>query len=229
MSAQPIIVMSSGGKDSLFMLERLRADPTWDVRALVTTINETNGRVAMHGTPESLIRAQAEALNMPIRLIGLPENCDNAEYEARLSEGLVGYRREGIAHVACGDLFLADIRQWREALFSRLGWQPVFPIWQEPTGRLAGRLIDDGWELTLTCVDTQMLPKHFLGRRFDRSLLAELPSGVDPCGENGEFHSFVHHGPGFSRPVDGVPGKTVLVHGRYAMLGLRPNPASLKG
>ena len=222
MSAQPIIVMSSGGKDSLFMLQRLRADPTWEVCALVTTINETNGRVAMHGTPETLIRAQAESLGVPITLIGLPEDCDNAEYERRLTEGLAGYLRQDIAHVGCGDLFLHDIRQWREALFSRLGWQPVFPIWHEPTDRLARRLVDDGWKLTLTCVDTEKLPEHFLGRRFNHDLLDELPSHVDPCGENGEFHSFVHFGPGFSHPVDVVPGKTVRVHDRYAMLELRP-------
>ena len=204
------------------MLERLRADPAWEVCALVTTINETNGRVAMHGTPEALIRAQAEALNIPISLIGLPENCDNAEYEARLAGGLAGYGRQGIAHVACGDLFLEDIRQWREALFSRLGWQVIFPIWQEPTDKLARQLVDDGWKLTLTCIDTEKLPEHFLGRRFDHDLLEELPSGVDPCGEKGEFHSFVHDGPGFSHSVDGVPGKTVRVHDRYAMLELQP-------
>ncbi len=202
------------------MLQRLREDPAWDVRALLTTVNESNGRVAMHGTPDELIRAQAEALGVPLTLVGLPENCDNKEYEKRLEAGLQPFCDQGIEHVACGDLFLADIRQWREALFSRLGWQPVFPLWQEPTDRLTQRMVQDGWQLTITCVDTQALPSQFLGRRFDQALLADLPSEVDPCGENGEFHSFVHGGPGFKRPVPFATGRTVMTHGRFAMLEL---------
>ena len=220
MSAQPIIVLSSGGKDSLFMLERLRADPAWEVQGLLTTVNETNGRVAMHGNSESLVRAQASSLGLAIDLVGLPEDCDNQVYELRLAHALDRHRQQGVGHVACGDLFLEDIRQWREALFERLGWQPVFPIWGEPTDRLARRMIEDGWQITLACVDTERLPESLLGRRFDSSLLAELPEGVDPCGENGEFHTFVHGGPGFSRPIAVRSGRVVVVHERFAMLDL---------
>ena len=202
------------------MLERLQSDPRWEVSALVTTVNETNGRVAMHGTPESLIRAQAQSLGVPLSLVGLPENCDNAEYEKRLADGLAPFRERGINHVACGDLFLADIRQWREALFERLGWRPVFPIWHESTDHLALELIDKGWALTLTCVDTHKLPKDLLGRRFDKAFLESLPDDVDPCGENGEFHTFVHDGPPFVRPLTFTTGRVVVTHGRYAMLEL---------
>lgn len=202
------------------MLERLRADPAWRVESLISTVNETNGRVAMHGTPEALIRAQAESLGVPLELIGLPEDCDNAEYERRLKQGLEPFHSAGVAHVACGDLFLADIRQWREDLFSRLGWQPVFPIWHEPTDQLARRLMDQGWCLTITCVDTHKLPESFLGRAFDPSFLSELPEGVDPCGENGEFHSFVHDGPGFAHPIAFSTGRVVTTHDRFAMLEL---------
>ena len=216
----PVVVLSSGGKDSLVMFDRLRADPLWEVGAIVTTVNETNDRVAMHGTPASLIREQAASLGVALTLVGLPENCSNDEYEKRLAEGLAPFHQRGAAHVACGDLFLADIRQWREALFERLDWQPVFPLWQEPTDRLAQRLIAEGWALTITCVDTQKLPEDFLGRRFDRAFLDELPDGVDPCGENGEFHSFVHDGPPFARPVSFTTGRVVVSHGRYAMLDL---------
>ncbi len=205
------------------MLERLRADPAWDVRGLLTTVNETNGRVAMHGTSEALIRAQAESLGLPIDLVGLPENCNNQVYEQRLAEALSHHRRQGIDHVACGDLFLKDIRQWREALFERLGLQPIFPIWGEPTDRLARQMVEDGWLTTLTCIDSDKLPERFLGRRFDASFLEDLPRGVDPCGENGEFHSFVHGGPGFSRPIGIRPGRTVWVHDRFAMLDLYPS------
>jgi uncharacterized protein (TIGR00290 family) len=216
----PVVVLSSGGKDSLFMLERLRQDPAWRVQTLLTTINETNGRVAMHGTPEDLIRAQAESLDVPQTLVALPDNCDNTEYEKRLAAGLRPFRHQGVEHVACGDLFLADIRLWREALFKRLGWGSVFPLWQEPTDQLAQSLIEQGWQLTITCVDTQVLPVEFLGRRFDQELLTDLPPAVDPCGENGEFHSFVHDGPGFSRQLSFSTGKTVMTHGRFAMLEL---------
>jgi uncharacterized protein (TIGR00290 family) len=217
-----VVVLSSGGKDSLLMTQRLLADPSWEVHALLTTVNQTNGRVAMHGTPDALIRAQAESVGLPLTIVGLPENCDNVEYERRLAAGLEPFREEGVAHVACGDLFLADIRQWREALFQRLGWEPVFPLWQEPTARLAAHILADGWALTVTCVDTEKLPRAFLGRRFDQSFLDELPAGVDPCGENGEFHSFVHDGPPFSRPIRFGTGRVVVTHERYAMIDLEP-------
>ncbi len=202
------------------MLDRLRADPAWDVVGLVTTVNETNGRVAMHGTPPELLRAQADALDLPLTVIGLPEGCDNETYEMRLAEGLRPFQQRGVAHVGCGDLFLADIRDYRESLFERLGWQPEFPLWLEPTERLAGELIEQGWQLTVTCVDTEQLPRSFLGRRFDQSLLDDLPEGVDPCGENGEFHSFVHGGPGFASSLSFDTGRTVVTHGRFAMLEL---------
>ncbi len=214
------MVLSSGGKDSLLMFHRLCADPRWRVEALLTTVNERNGRVALHGTPQTLLRAQAEALGVRPAEVPLPEDCDNAGYEQRLAVGLDPFRERGIQHVACGDLFLADIRQWREALFERLGFKPLFPLWQQPTDRLAGELIDEGWALTVTCVDTQALPERFLGRRFDRAFLDELPEGVDPCGENGEFHTFVHAGPPFAHPLEFATGGVVVAHGRYAMLEL---------
>lgn len=217
-----MVALSSGGKDSLLMFDHLRADPRWEVGALLTTVNERNGRVAMHGTPETLIRAQADALGVDLVTVGLPENCDNAEYERRLAAGLSPMRDKGIECVACGDLFLADIRQWREALFERLGWQSIFPLWQLPTDRLAEQLISDGWALTVTCVDTQKLPERFLGCRYDRTLLDALPADVDPCGEHGEFHTFVHDGPPFSHSLGFTTGRVVVTHGRFAMLELLP-------
>lgn len=202
------------------MLERLRGDAAWRVEALVTTLNESNGRVAMHGTPQVLIRAQADSLGLPLTTIGLSEGCDNAEYEQRLAEGLTPYRQQGISHVACGDLFLDDIRQWREALFERIGWQGIFPLWKESTDRLSRYLIEQSWALTVTCVDLEKLSDRFLGRPYDQAFIDDLPETVDPCGENGEFHTFVHDGPGFVRPVEFSTGRTVVTHGRFAMLEL---------
>lgn len=217
-----IVVLSSGGKDSLYMLDTLRSDPAWRVEGLVTTVNEANRRVAMHGTAETLLRAQAESLGLPLTVIGLPEHCDNAEYEHRLAEGLAPFHRAGIEHVACGDLFLSDIRRWREQSFEAMGWQPVFPIWDTPTDVLARRLVASPWRVVISCIDTRHLPESLLGSQLDEEILETLPAGVDPCGENGEFHSFVCNGPGFDRPIDVVTGERVLVHERYLMIDLRP-------
>lgn len=202
------------------MLETLRSDPAWRVEALVTTVNETNGRVAMHGTPESLLRAQAKSLGLPLTVIGLPENCDNHEYETRLAEGLAPFREAGIEHIACGDLFLDDIRQWRESSFQAMDWRPIFPIWGTPTSELVRELLAVPWQLVITCIDTQALPESLLGRFLDQELVNSLPSNVDPCGENGEYHSFVCNGPGFEHSIEVVQGRRVLAHERYLMLDL---------
>ena len=220
----PILALSSGGKDSIYMVDRLLGDPAWRIVSLVTTINERNGRVAMHGTSRELIMAQSDAIGLPLSLVPLPEDGDNATYEQRLAAEFKQWRKQGVRHVACGDLFLADIRQWREALFARLGFEPVFPLWQEATPAMARDLIARGFRARLSCVDTHLLDQNFLGRELDQDLLADLPDGVDPCGENGEFHSFVHDGPIFTSPLNISTGQTVLTHNRYAMLELLRSP-----
>lgn len=204
------------------MVETLRRDPAWRIKALVTTVNEANGRVAMHGTPKNLLQAQADALGLPLIVIGLPENCDNRTYETRLADGLRPFRQLGIETIACGDLFLEEIRHWREDSFRGMGWKVVFPIWQTPTGELARQLIREPWRVVITCIDTEVLPERFLGARLDAELLEWLPEGVHPCGENGEFHTFVCNGPGFENAIDVVPGRRVLAHDRYLMLDLEP-------
>lgn len=204
------------------MLEVLRRDPGWCVKALVTTVNETNGRVAMHGTSGSLLCRQAESLGLPLIVIGLPENCDNREYEKRLAKGLRPLRERGVDSIACGDLFLEDIRAWREASFRGMGWNPFFPIWHTPTGTLARDLVDGSWRVVVTCIDTQALPESFLGKCIDAEFLKALPAGVDPCGEHGEFHTFVCDGPGFAEAVDTRPGRRMLAHQRYLTMDLQP-------
>jgi len=218
----PIVALSSGGKDSLFMLEVLRRDPAWRVEGLLTTVNETTGRVAMHGTSEALLRAQAESLDLPLTVVGLPENCDNCEYERRLLEGLRSFGERGVDTVACGDLFLDDIRKWRVASFQGMGFRPIFPIWHTPTDRLAREIADGQWRVVVTCVDTHVLPEALLGERIDAKFLNALPPAVDPCGENGEFHTFVCQGPGFSVPIETRGRRRVLVHDRYLTLDLEP-------
>ncbi len=202
------------------MVNRLRCDPAWRVEALVTTVNEANGRVAMHGTSDGLLRRQAKSLGLELVVIGLPENCDNCEYEKRLAEGLQPFLARDIDTVACGDLLLEDIRHWREQSFRGMGWEVVFPIWGTPTDELAQTLTRAPWDIVLTCIDTQRLPEGLLGARLDADLIKRLPKHVDPCGENGEFHTFVCNGPGFTAPIEVIPGHRVLSHGRFLMLDL---------
>lgn len=203
------------------MIETLRRDPAWRIEALVTTVNETNGRVAMHGTPRTLLQAQADALGLPLSVVGLPEGCDNRGYEHRLAQALRTFRSRGVETIACGDLFLEDIRQWREASFAGMGWEVVFPIWGTPTDQLARRLVRKPWRVVVTCIDTHVLPGRFLGATMDARFLDDLPEGVDPCGENGEFHTFVCNAPAFEAEIPIARGDMVLVHDRFRMIDLR--------
>lgn len=202
------------------MLDTLRRDPAWRVEALITTVNEANGRVAMHGTSDALLRKQAESLGLALTVIGLPENCDNREYERRMAEGLRPFLERDIDTIACGDLLLEDIRQWREQSFRRMGWEVVFPIWRMPTDELALALTRAPWQIVLTCIDKQLVPEALLGARLDSNLIERLPEQADPCGENGEFHTFVCNGPGFAEPIEVTPGRRVLSHERFLMLDL---------
>lgn len=200
----------------------LRADPRWRVEGLLTTFNEVSGRVAMHATRKTLVETQARALDLPLIPVGLPETCPNEIYEQRLAQALEPYIGRGIRDVAIGDLFLDDIRAWREVQFKRLGLTPHFPIWGRDTAQLAADLIATGWRAVISCVDSEQLDPVFLGRQWDTALLDELPDGVDPCGENGEFHTFVFDGPLLAGPIVVRPGETRVTHGRFHMLDLVP-------
>ena len=210
--------MFSGGKDSLAALMRLNDDPAWRVERLITTFNETNGRTALHGTPLALLRRQADALDLPLTEIGLPENCDNETYLTRVAQALTPLRDSGVQHVAFGDLFLADIREFREAQMAELGMTPLFPLWEADTSELAHELIDAGLRARVCCVDLQVLSADLLGRYWDLELIAELPDGVDPCGENGEFHTLVVDAPMMKESLDVAGGDTRVSHRRFCML-----------
>lgn len=213
--SQPIVLLSSGGKDSLAALYALQEDLAWKVKTLITTFNEDADRVAMHGTRRELMRAQAKTLGLSIIEINLPEGCTNEVYESRMADALRPLQDRGINHVASGDLFLTDIRDYRVSQMQSLGLEAVFPIWQRDTRELARDLIDAGCVITLTCVDAEQLDPAFLGRRMDRAFLNDLPHGVDPCGENGEFHTFVSDAPGFASPIPIAPGEQVVRDGRF--------------
>lgn len=192
----------SSGKDSAFALHRLRAAGELDICKLLVTINADAERVAMHAVRLTLLRAQAERLGVPLHLVEIPQACPNHVYEARMTEALSAALDDDVERMAFGDLFLEDVRAYREASLAGTGVAPVFPLWSEPTDRLAHEMLDAGVRAVITCVDPRVLPGEFAGRDFDEELLADLPHGVDPCGERGEFHTFVWNSPDFETPIE---------------------------
>jgi uncharacterized protein (TIGR00290 family) len=211
--AKPILLSWSGGKDSAWALHLLRQDKRYRVVGLITTINTHFGRVAMHGYREALLDAQAAAAELPLWKVPLPWPCTNEIYEQRMSELCARAVAQGIHGVAFGDLFLEDIRAYRVEKLAPTGLEPIFPCWQIPTDELAQQMIAAGVRAHLVCVNPQNFPagnaKQFAGRLFDQALLDALPASVDPCGERGEFHTFVSAAPCFSRSIDVSPGEIV--------------------
>ncbi|HEY6476499.1 MAG TPA: ATP-binding protein [Polyangia bacterium] len=203
----------SSGKDSAWSLHVLREQGDVEVVGLLTTINQTFDRVAMHAVRTELLRAQAAAAELPLWPVPIPWPCSNAEYEAAMAAAMARARGDGIDRVAFGDLFLEDVRRYREERLAPLGVVPLFPLWGTPTAALARRMIDAGLRARLTCVDPKALDARFAGREFDAALLAELPPSVDPCGERGEFHTFAHTGPMFRHPVPFRAGEVVTRDG----------------
>lgn len=199
----------SSGKDSAWTLHVLRQQGVYDILGLLTTVNTRYERVAMHAVRVELLRAQAAAAGVALWEVPIPDPCSNAEYEAAMRVVIERARGEGISAVAFGDLYLADVRAYREGQLADTGIEPLFPLWLQPTRTLAEQMIEAGVEATLTCVDPRKLSPGFAGRRFDAALLAALPAGVDPCGENGEFHTFVHAGPMFDAPIPVTVGEVV--------------------
>jgi uncharacterized protein (TIGR00290 family) len=191
----------SSGKDSAFSLHVLREAGEVEVAGLLTTVNETHGRVAMHAVRRELLIAQAEAANLPLVEVPIPYPCPNQVYESAMRKALERARLEGIEAVAFGDLFLTDVRRYREEQMKETGLTPLFPLWGRETRALAKTMLASGLRATLTCVDPRVLLPSFAGRDFDHALLEALPKGVDPCGENGEFHSFAWDGPMFRSPI----------------------------
>jgi uncharacterized protein (TIGR00290 family) len=204
-----ILVSWSSGKDSAWMLHVLKQDPAVEIGALLTTMNEAFDRVAMHAVRRRLLEEQSRASGVPLWTVPLPWPCSNEEYEARMRTAVAKAVAEGFTHAAFGDLFLEDVRRYREDRLAGSGLTPIFPIWGIPTDQLAGDMIDGGLRAVLTCVNPKHLDRSFAGRQFDRTLLADLPAGVDPCGERGEFHSFAYDGPMFNRAVAVTSGEVV--------------------
>lgn len=221
-----ILVSWSSGKDSAWMLHVLRQMHPEAVIGLLTTTNSAFDRVAMHGVRRDILEAQAAAVGLPLHVVPLPWPCSNEDYERLMGAAVAGFVRDGITHMAFGDLFLDDVRAYREARLAGSGLTPLFPLWKTTDTRtLATTMIDGGLRATLATVDPRTLDASFAGRAFDRALLADLPAIVDPCGERGEFHTCVWDGPMFRHPVPIAAGEVVIRDG-FAFADLRRAPAA---
>jgi uncharacterized protein (TIGR00290 family) len=197
----------SGGKDSAWALHVLRRDPDIDVAGLFTTVNDDVDRVAVHAVRNSLLAEQARCAGVPLHTIAIPRPCPNEHYERAMSVFLDESKKTGVTHIAFGDLFLEDIRRYRERQFAQTGMQLLFPLWGLPTGPLAREMTAAGVRAWIVCVDTRRAPREWAGRVFDDGFVRQLPEGIDPCGENGEFHTFVYAGPMLERQVAARPGE----------------------
>jgi uncharacterized protein (TIGR00290 family) len=192
----------SSGKDSAWTLHVLRQRPDLEIAGLMTTMNQVYQRVAIHAVRLELLKLQAQAVGLPLQIVDLPYPCSNAQYESAMKAFIAAAREREIECMAFGDLFLEDIRQYREAKLAGTGITPLFPLWGMPTDDLAADMISSGLRAVVTCVDPKQLPANFAGREFDEEFLSALPAGVDPCGERGEFHTFAFDGPMFTSPVN---------------------------
>jgi uncharacterized protein (TIGR00290 family) len=203
------LISWSSGKDSAWLVHTLRQKPDIELGALLTTVNESAGRVAMHAVRVELLEAQADALGLPLWKVFIPYQCSNEIYERAMADAVARAVSEGFSHVAFGDLFLEDVRRYREDKLAGSGLTPIFPLFGAHTKALAREMIAAGLRARLTCVDPKQLDRSFVGREFDAALLRDLPFSADPCGERGEFHSFAYDGPMFSRPIPIESGEVV--------------------
>ena len=207
---EKVILCWSGGKDSALTLHELRKSGKYEVVTLLTTLTRDYDRVCMHGVRSILLEQQAESLGLPLEKIFISKNASNEEYESRMREVLERYRAEGVCSVVFGDIFLEDLRKYREEKLSQVAMKGLFPIWKRDTAKLACEFINLGYEAIVTCANSNLLDSTLVGRAFDEQFLSTLPEAVDPCGENGEFHSFVSDGPIFRQQIPHTTGETVL-------------------
>ncbi|MDD5431851.1 MAG: diphthine--ammonia ligase [Candidatus Omnitrophica bacterium] len=227
MIMEKILFAWSGGKDSAMALYELKKSRDYEIVALLTTVTEDYERISMHGVRKILLEQQAEFLGLPLEKIYITKKSSNEEYEAKMKDALMRYQGMGVSSVAFGDIFLEDLKKYREGNLSKLGMKGIFPIWKRNSLELANTFIDLGFKAVITCIDSKILDKSFAGRDFDKQFLSELPANVDPCGENGEFHSFVYDGPIFSRQIQCEKGEVVLRDNRYYFCDLMPTEKSL--
>jgi uncharacterized protein (TIGR00290 family) len=219
---EKVLFSWSTGKDSALALYELQKHSEYEIVALITTVTEDYDRVSMHGVRRALLSRQASSVGLSVREIGISRNASNDDYENKMRQLLIAAQDEGVTSVVFGDIFLEDLRKYREEKLAQLGMQAVFPLWKRDTHALAADLICLGFKAIVTCVDTQVLGQEFTGRLVDQQFLKDLPEKVDPCGENGEFHTFAYDGPVFRHPIDFEVGEKVLREDRFYYCDLKP-------
>ncbi|UCE37624.1 MAG: diphthine--ammonia ligase [Thermoplasmata archaeon] len=220
--SEKVLLTWSGGKDSALALYELRNYDDYEVAALLTTITKDYDRISMHGIRSELLERQVNSLGLPLEKVFITKNTTNEEYESIMKEVLLKYHKLGVNEVVFGDIFLEDIKRYRDENLSRIGMKGVYPIWGRDTKELAHNFIDLGFSAIVTCVDSELLAGDFVGRQYDREFLSDLPDSVDPCGENGEFHTFVYKGPVFKEPISIEKGDTVIRENRFYFCELLP-------
>ena len=213
----------SGGKDSALALHELRKNGDYEIAALLTTLTRDYDRICMHGVRRSLLERQAKSLELPLETVFISKNASNDEYESKMREVLVKYQKAGVTSVVFGDVFLEELRDYREEKLSTIGMNGLFPLWEKDTAELACTFINLGFKGVVTSADSHLLDSILVGRDFDDQFLSMLPFTVDPCGENGEFHSFVHDGPLFQQPITHTPGQVVLRDNGFYYCDLVPS------
>jgi uncharacterized protein (TIGR00290 family) len=220
---EKVLVSWSGGKDSAIALYEILKNRNYQICALLTTVTEDYDRISMHGVRRILLERQVSSLGFPLEKVLISKNASNEEYESNLGQVLTKYREAGITSVVFGDIFLEDLRKYREDKLATLEMQGIFPLWKRDTQELAHSLTALGFKAITTCIDTSILGRQFVGREIDQQFLSELPSTVDACGENGEYHSFVYDGPIFKEKISFTPGEIVLRDNRFCFCDLIPD------
>jgi uncharacterized protein (TIGR00290 family) len=224
----PLVFSWSGGKDSAMALHALLHNPEFQLVALLTTVTEGFDRISMHGVRGELLHRQSESIGLPVKEVFIPPQCTNATYESRMAEAVLRFRDQGVKHFGFGDIFLRDLRKYREDKLMHAGMTALFPLWDINTQELAARFVQQGFRATTVCVDPAKLDKSFAGRELDAAFFNELPAGVDPCGENGEFHTFVHAGPIFKTPIPVRTGQ-IVERDCFVFCDLLPDSLSFEG
>jgi uncharacterized protein (TIGR00290 family) len=223
---EPVVMSWSGGKDSTMAAYQLLASQKFEIAALLTTVTEDYDRISMHGVRRGLLERQADSLGLPLHKVMIPKDCSNEIYEARMTEAFSHFKARGVTKIAFGDLFLEDVKQYRDERLARAGMTGVYPIWMRDTDELVRTFIGLGFKAILACVDTQAIAASFAGREIDHSLLRDLPDSADPCGEHGEYHSFVYDGPIFKDPIDCKAGERFMRSERFNYCDIVPVPGS---
>lgn len=219
---EKIILSWGGGKDSAIALHEIEKTSEYEIMAILTTLTQDYKRISMHGVLEKLLEDQAQSMDIPLEKVFISKDASNEEYEAKMKKLLEKYQSKSVNSVVFGDIFLEDVRKYREANLSKIGMKGLFPLWGRDTTELAQKFIETGFKSIITCVDTNLLDGKYVGSKFDEKFLADLPDKVDPCGENGEFHSFVYDGPIFKSPIKFKIGEKVLRENRFYFCDLIP-------